>query len=362
MTEKLYYKDAYATVFDAVVRACEEIKNGYAVVLDQTLFYPEGGGQPCDIGVLENTPVTEVHEKDGVIFHHTPTPLPVGQRVRGEINWERRFDLMQNHSGEHILSGIICKKYGCDNVGFHMGRDKITIDLNHRIPEEDLCEIEEKANEAIWKNTPITIAFPEKSLRDSLEYRSKIQLSGEVRIVTSGAYDCCACCGTHVAFAGEIGIIKIVGSQNYKGGTRLELLSGKRALAHYREKNTAADGVGKLLSVSGTEILAAVENHLLERDEMIQQLNRRKNMCFDGIVGQLPEDSENVCYYEAQLSGKDLTSLGDKILTKIGGRAMVLTPSGEGYAFVLLSTHEDARQIVEEMKTLFSCKGGVRQT
>lgn len=358
MTEKLYDKDAYATEFQGVVLSCEETKNGFSVTLDQTLFYPEGGGQPGDRGFLNDIPVTDTHEKGGIIFHETTAAFTSGQKVRGKINWAHRFDLMQNHSGEHIISGIICKKYGCDNVGFHMGRDKITIDFNHKIPTEDLPALEEKANEAIWQNTEIEVSLPTEAALQTLDYRSKILLAGAVRIVKAGEFDCCACCGTHVKSAGEIGIIKIVGVQNYKGGTRLELLSGKRALAHYREKNNAADGVGVLLSVQGTGILEAVQHLLAQREEMTQQISKLKGECFESRIAALPQGATDICYYAADFSGKDLTTFSDGILAKTGSGAMVFTPSGEGYAFVLLRSTGDAREMTEALKKKMTCKGG----
>ena len=176
MTEKLYYRDAYATKFTARVLDCTEEKKHWTVILNRTLFYPEGGGQPADIGVLGGVRVLDVHERGEDIVHTTDKPLPVGAEVEGEIDWEHRFDLMQNHSGEHILSGVICGRYGCDNVGFHMGKESITIDLNTKIPAEDLPYLEEKANEAIWTNTPVGIRYPSKEELAKLEYRSKKEL------------------------------------------------------------------------------------------------------------------------------------------------------------------------------------------
>lgn len=361
MTEKLYYKNAYDTEFKGLVRSCEKGKEGYQIILDQTLFYPEGGGQPGDRGILGGVSVFDVHEKNGEIVHDTEEPLEVGVEVVGEINWAHRFDLMQNHSGEHILSGIICKKYGCDNVGFHMGRARITIDFNTQIPVEDLPWLEEQANQAIWENTPISIAYPNEKELAALEYRSKIELTGEVRIVTAGEYDCCACCGTHVRLAGEIGMIKIVGSQNYKGGTRLELLCGKRALDYYQKIHQAANEVGKALSVQTEEIGAAVQKLLKEKDTYIQELKKWKWEAFSGRIQRLPENTENVLIMENGLGGKDLTSLADLAAEKTCGRAIVLTPTEAGFAFVLVSRKKDAPEIVEDLKKSFDCKGGGKE-
>jgi alanyl-tRNA synthetase len=361
MTEKLYYKNAYETKFKGLVCSCEKGKEGYHIILDQTLFYPEGGGQPVDKGTLGGVSVFDVHEKNGEIIHYAHEPLEVGLEVWGEINWEHRFDLMQNHSGEHILSGIICEKYGCDNVGFHMGRVQITIDFNTQIPMEDLPWLEEQGNRAIWENTPISIFYPNKEELEALEYRSKIELTGEVRIVRAGEYDCCACCGTHVRHAGEIGIIKIVGAQNYKGGTRLELLCGKRALDYYRKIHQAANEVGRALSVQEEKIGSAVQKLLKEKDGYIQELKKWKWEAFLSRIQRLPEDTKNVLIMEDGLGGKDLTALADLAAEKTGGRAMVLTPAETGFAFVLVSRKKDAREIVEELKRSFDCKGGGKE-
>lgn len=361
MTERLYYKSAYDTKFKGLVCSCEKEKEGYHIILDQTLFYPEGGGQPGDKGTLGGVSVFDVHEKNGEVIHYAEEPLEVGIEVVGEIDWEHRFDLMQNHSGEHILSGVICKKYDCDNVGFHMGRARITIDFNAQIPGEDLPWLEEKANQAIWENTPVSIFYPNKKELEALEYRSKIELAGEVRIVTAGKYDCCACCGTHVKLAGEIGMIKIVSTQNYKGGTRLELLCGKRALDYYHKIHQAANEVGRALSVQEEEIGKAVGKLLKEKDTYIQELKKWKWEAFLSRIQRLPEDIENVLIMEDGLGGKDLTTLADLAAEKTGGRAMVLTPTETGFAFVLVSRKKDARGIVEELKKSFDCKGGGKE-
>ncbi|MBR4935000.1 MAG: hypothetical protein IKZ01_03920 [Anaerotignum sp.] len=358
MTEKLYYLDAYATTFKAKVLECTEDKKNWKVVLDRTLFYPEGGGQPADMGTLGGVNVLDVHEKNDVVTHTTDKPLEVGAEVEGVIDWERRFDLMQNHSGEHILSGVICAKYGCDNVGFHMGKEMITIDLNTKIPDEDLPWLEEKANEAIWNNAPVGIRYPSKEELDALEYRSKKELEGQVRIVNVGEYDCCACCGTHVRLAGEVGLIKIISSQNYKGGTRLELLCGKRALQDFRKKNDVAAEAGKLLSVPAEKVDGAVKNVLAERDALNQTLTQLKWKYFSLKAEQVAEGTENILFFGEGLNSKDMTSFADLLLKKGAKRTAVFSPSGDGFAFVLLSNEKDGRDFADAMKEPFACKGG----
>ena len=358
MTEKLYYLDAYATTFKAKVLECTEDKKNWKVVLDRTLFYPEGGGQPADMGTLGGVNVLDVHEKNDVVTHTTDKPLEVGAEVEGVIDWERRFDLMQNHSGEHILSGVICAKYGCDNVGFHMGKEMITIDLNTKIPDEDLPWLEEKANEAIWNNVPVGIRYPSKEELDALDYRSKKELEGQVRIVNVGEYDCCACCGTHVRLAGEVGLIKIISAQNYKGGTRLELLCGKRALQDYRKKNDVSADAGKLLSVPAEKVDGAVKNVLAERDALNQTLTQLKWKYFSLKAEQVAEGTENILFFGEGLNSKDMTSFADLLLKKGAKRTAVFSPSGDGFAFVLLSNEKDGRDFADAMKEPFACKGG----
>lgn len=362
MTEKLFYTDAYATKFTASILSCQKTEEAYYhIILDRTMFYPEGGGQPADQGVLGDATIFDVHEKNGEIIHYSDKPLEVGTEIEGEIDWARRFDLMQNHSGEHILSGIICEKYDCDNVGFHMGKDRITIDFNTQIDVGDFDWLEKRANEAIWNNTPLEIDYPSREDLKFLNYRSKIEILGEVRIVRAGEYDCCACCGTHVRSAGEIGMIKMIGAQNYKGGTRIELLCGKRALLHYGSIHNVASEVGRVLSVPEEKIEDAVNKLIMERDGLTQELKKWKWQFFLAKIERLPDDDENVLIVGDGLSGKDMTALADLVAEKNNGRAMVLTPSESGFAFVLVSRKLDAKEIAEELKKCFDCKGGGKE-
>ena len=228
-TEKLFYADPFLTEFDAKVLACEAGRGGFDVVLDRTAFYPEGGGQPYDTGVLGGVEVSEVHEKAGVVTHKCAAPLPVGETVHGRLDWARRFDHMQQHSGEHICSGLICARYGCDNVGFHMGAESVTIDFNADIPWEELLELEAAANRYIYEDHAIDIQLHRGAELDAIDYRSKKPLEGDVRIVTFPGADCCACCGTHVMRSGQVGIVKFLSVQKFREGVRIELLCGGRA-------------------------------------------------------------------------------------------------------------------------------------
>ena len=228
-TKKLYYDDPFLREFSAQVLSCEEVKGGFSVVLDATAFYPEGGGQPADRGTLGMIRVLDVHEKDGVITHLCDGGFEPGETVKGAIDWARRFDHMQQHSGEHICSGLICERFGCDNVGFHMGADIVTIDFNAEIGWEELMEIEARANRYIYEDHAIDIQFHRGAELEAIDYRSKKPLEGDVRIVSFPGADCCACCGTHVSRSGQVGIVKFLSCQKFREGVRIELLCGERA-------------------------------------------------------------------------------------------------------------------------------------
>ena len=356
-TIKRYYENAYTREFSAEVASCEPKGKAWEVVLAETFFYPEGGGQPADVGTLGDAHVIDVKDKDGVVIHITDKPLQAGEIVEGKIEWKHRFDLMQNHSGEHILSGIICKKYNCDNVGFHMGKDAILIDFNAKIPMEDVPFLEEKANEAIWNNTEVLAYYPSDRELMALSYRSKKELFGDVRILEIPGYDRCACCGTHVAYAGAVGQVKILSLQNYKGGTRLEIVCGMRALADYQEKTENAARISKLLSVPTNKIGDAVEAMRNERDELKQLVSRMKWEKLQQLAAKA-EVAEKLCFFIADLDSKDLVHFADMVLDKTEGTAAVFTNAGTGYAYVLMSRKEDMRALANEMKNAFACKGG----
>ena len=258
MTEKLYYKDSHCLVFDAVVIDCREEKKGYSVVLDRTAFFPEGGGQLADTGTLGGVRVTDVHEKGGDIRHYTNAPLTVGECVHGEIDKEQRLRRMQNHSGEHILSGLVHNTYGYDNVGFHMGAECMIIDFSGELSWEQLMELETKANGVVRQNLPLHIWFPNEAELHALEYRSKLELTENVRIVEIPGVDRCACCAPHVERTGEVGVVKILDSQRHRGGQRVSVICGLDALEDY--EGTA------LVVTHDEELLHAFANRLVVFD------------------------------------------------------------------------------------------------
>lgn len=358
-TEKLYYENSYLRTFTAKVLVCEEQDGNYAIVLNRTAFFPEGGGQPADIGVLNTVNVLDVQEHEGKIVHITDRPLPVGATITGGINWPHRFDLMQQHSGEHIVSGIVHRLFGLDNVGFHMGAKAVTVDFNGELSEDGIALVEYLSNMAVSRNLPISAEYPSPEKLNSLEYRCKKELSGRIRIVTVPEYDLCACCGTHVSRTGEIGAIKLLSSQRYKGGTRVTLMIGSRALADYNEKAQSVNAVSVLLSAKPEEILPAVQRLLAENNALKQQMNSLQEQIMEAKVSALDKDAKNVCLFEDNLGANELRKFCLLLSEKCSGVAAVFSGSGQaGYKYALASANEDVRPIGKKLNQKFSGRGG----
>lgn len=271
-TQKLYLDDSRLQGFRAEVLECREISGGFQVVLDKTAFFAEAGGQPSDSGEIIaldkaiKAKVLKVLELDKVIYHFTNMPLAVGGAVEGQIDWRRRFDFMQQHSGEHIISGIIKNKYGLNNVGFHIGADYVTVDFDGVLTEAALAEIESEANNAVYQNIEVSSYYPEQEQLTKMDFRSKVDREAAIRVVSIPGYDSCACCGMHVSMTCEIGIIKILSAKRYKQGSRIELVSGGRAFKDYGRKHRFAVEASVALSAKPNEVDLALRRLIEERD------------------------------------------------------------------------------------------------
>lgn len=359
-TEKLYYRDPTLTEFTAEVLTCEPGKNGFLVTLDRTAFYPEGGGQPADHGTLGGVAVTDVHEQNGVIFHTCSQALEVGNTVGGRIDWARRFDHMQQHSGEHICSGMICTRYHCDNVGFHLGTDTVTIDFNADITWEGLMEIEAQANRYLWENHPIDIQFHTSPELEALEYRSKKDLEGDVRIVSFPGADCCACCGTHVEHSGQVGIVKFLSCQKFREGVRIELLCGERAWRYLSRVYDQARAVGQRLSVKPQETLAAVER-LEEELTAVKARSTELETGFFAAIAARYEDAGDVLLFQPPMPADSVRRLADAVGKQCGGLAAVFAGEDGKYAYALLRADgADIAPLVREMNGALHGRGGGR--
>ena len=358
-TEKLYYADPFLTEFDARVLACEAEKGGYAVVLDRTAFYPEGGGQPYDTGVLGGVEVSEVHEKAGVVTHKCAAPLPVGETVHGKLDWARRFDHMQQHSGEHIVSGMLCSAFHCDNVGFHLGADTVTIDYNADISWEQVQNIERRANRYIWENHPIHIWYPSPEELAALPYRSKKALEGPVRLTEFPGADLCACCGTHVAASGQVGLVKFVGWQKFRDGVRLELLCGQRALDHLSACWEQSRQIGQSLSVKPEVSFAAVERMQSELLAARERAAGLEAQVFAHTAAEYAGKGDTVLI-TAPLEGDGVRRLCDAVAQTCGGRCAVFSGTDGTYRYALIHAGQDIRPLVKDMNDALHGRGGGR--
>ena len=359
-TEKLYYADPFLTDFTATVLDCQPGKNGYLITLDRTAFYPEGGGQPADHGVLDGAAVTDVHEKNGVILHNVDRSVEIGKTVTGVIDWGRRFDHMQQHSGEHICSGLICERFHCDNVGFHMGADIVTIDFNADIPWEELLEIEAQANQYIYEDHPIDIQSHRGAELDAIDYRSKKPLEGDVRIVAFPGADCCACCGTHVLRSGQVGLVKFLSVQKFREGVRIELLCGKRALNYLARTWEQAKTIGQRLSVKPVDAAAAVER-------LEHELSAAKLRCVQmeesvfAAIAQEQAGRGNVLLFQPPMKPDSVRKLADAAAKTCGGLAAVFAGEGIHYAYALgRADGQDISAQVKAMNAALHGRGGGR--
>ena len=333
------------------------MKGGYAVVLAETAFYPEGGGQPYDTGVLGEANVLEVHEKNGVITHLCDKPFEVGKSVSGKIDWARRFDHMQQHSGEHICSGLICARFHCDNVGFHMGADTVTIDFNADISWEELLEIEQTANLYIHEDHPIDIQFHRGAELDKIDYRSKKPLEGDVRIVAFPGADCCACCGTHVARSGQVGLMKFLSVQKFRDGVRIEMLAGRRAHRYLSACWEQDVHVAQALSVKPTASLAGVERVLAELSALKLRCARLEESAFAQTAAQY-ESKGNVLLFEEEMGGDSLRKLCDAVTKTCGGRCAVFAGADGAYKYAIGHTDGDLRELTKTLNAALSGRGG----
>ena len=358
MTRKLYYEDCHLRKFDAQVLSCTAVENGYEIVLDATAFYPEGGGQACDLGIMGGVSVIDVQERGEEVIHLCEKPLEIGCIVEGVIDYERRFDLMQQHTGEHIVSGIIHRRYGYHNVGFHMGSEMIEIDFDGVIPAEDLREIEQEANGALWQNLPVTCWYPSQEELPHVFYRTKRALPWPVRIVQVPGFDSCACCGIHVAQTGEVGLIKLFTVMGLRGGSRIEMSCGKRALMLLNRAFEQNRLVSQAFSAKWPETGGAakkVNEALAGEKYRASQLQKR---IFDTIAAGYA-DSGNVVHFEPELESAEVRMLADAIAENCGGRAIVFSGSEEtGYAYAMVTREGDLRQLGKEMTLCLNGRGG----
>jgi len=360
-TIKLYEENGYQKEFDAVVEQCLKAEGHdtlYDIVLDRTCFFPEGGGQPSDTGTLGGARVIDVHEKNGLVFHRTDVELAVGAKVHGVIDWERRFSNMQQHSGEHILSGIIHRTHGFDNVGFHIGSEFVTLDFNGVLTEGQLKEAETLANEAVYANLPVDVLYPGQEELGKLLYRSKKEINGRIRIVSIPGCDICACCGTHVRRTGEIGIIKVISAQKYKGGIRISILCGSRALEHFRKTLKSVDDISVLLSAKPDLVSEATEQLLNENDRLKFRIREMSRRLVRERAAHIAPDEGFYIGLEEDLSFEELKELALLLSQKPVDCIVFSGSEEEGYRYAVASSAGDSREISKRINDELNGRGG----
>lgn len=376
MTEtiKLYDMDAYATEFEADIISCEPNKaddKQFDIILNQTLFFPEEGGQSPDMGILGGYRVVDVQIKNGVITHTVETSagdccevekeaeLAAGVHVQGKIDWQHRFYNMQQHSGEHIFSGIVHSRFGFENVGFHLSDSVVTMDFSGVLSPEDIAEVEHEVNVAISKNIPIEVTYPSRDELAQLEYRSKIEIEGQVRIVTVPGYDVCACCAPHVKRTGEIGMLKVMNYQNYKGGIRVSILCGFRALEAFRQK---CDIISELMGIFTTNQEAIVDNVIKLKavnQSLKSELGTAKSALLDYKVAELPTDTDNAVLFECGIDTNTARNCVNALVEKYSGfSAFFMGNDEEGYSFIIGSKNADCNIVAAVLRNKLGARGG----
>lgn len=358
-TEKLYYIDSHLFDFEATVLDCRQVEKGWAVILDRTAFFPEGGGQQADTGFIGAAPVRDVQERGGEILHFCGEALTVGAHLPCRVEREQRLVRMQNHSGEHIVSGLAHRLFGCENVGFHMGEDCMTIDFDRELSWQQLMEVETLANEAVRENLPVLCSFPEGEALEKLEYRSKLDLTENVRIVEIPGIDRCACCAPHVERTGEIGLIKILDAERHRGGVRLSLCCGMLALRDYRVKQENIAAISQALSAKRHETAGAVSRLLSEQQRSKERIAALSMELARLKAERCPVTEGNLCVFDNVLDEVALRELVNLLMEKCGGIAAAFSGSDEtGYRYIMGSRQVDLRRCAKEINRLIDGRGG----
>lgn len=359
MTEKLYYSDSHLFDFNARVVSCRPDGDRFKLELDRTAFFPEGGGQQPDTGLIGNTRVHRADEREGVVEHTVDAYMEPGTEVYCHVDREQRLRRMQNHSGEHIVSGLVHKLYGFDNVGFHMGADCMTIDFSGELSAEQASEVERLANEAVRENIPIKAYFPSPEELAAISYRSKLELTENVRLVEIPGIDVCACCAPHVGYSGEIGLIKILTREKHRGGVRLGVICGMDAYELVCRMQENVTAVSNILSAKREEIAAAVERIAHEKETMSLELAAMSRELVKAKAALYPRTEGNICVFENELNELALRELINLLVPKCDGMAAGFSGSDEeGYRYIISSRSINMRERAKDINAAIKGRGG----
>ena len=358
MTEKLYEKDAYIKEFTATVIDCISADNAFKIILDKTAFFPEGGGQASDVGVLDETEIFDVQIEDETIYHYAKEPIKVGSEIIGKIFFERRFFFMQNHTGEHIVSGIAHRYFGVNNVGFHLSEDFVTVDFDKELSREQLNIVEYLANQTVWQNLPVRAYFPTEEELEKTEYRSKKEIDGAVRLVEIKDTDICACCAPHVKNTGEIGIIKLLDTEKMRGGIRIILKCGNFALQDYKNKYQNVSQISTLLSAKQENAYESVQKLDEKCTIASQKITELKKKIADMAVSAASQN--DTCIFVDGCDVKELQLLADKLHKKFGGIRAVFSENTGNFSFAICAEDDELQELFAKFKSQFTVRGGGR--
>lgn len=358
MTEKLYYRDAYISEFESRVISCEREDERYLAVLEKTAFFPEEGGQYSDTGYLGNSRVLDVKEIDGIIYHYIDSPLAVGSLVKGKIDFDERYEKMQCHTAEHILSGLIHKKHSLNNVGFHLGAEDVTMDISSPLSWNELMEIERLANEAVYANAEVVAIYPTKEEASALEYRSKLDITENLRVIKIGDYDSCACCAPHLRATGEIGLIMILDAVKLRGGMRITIAAGRRAYRIYRKMYENLSEISHALSVPRTETADAVIRTLSAFEEKKLEYKAARSLYFEREAELVERSKENILLTYSDASIEELRIIANKATYKTEGILILLSGKDGDYKYLLSSHSLDLKPEIKKINAALCGKGG----
>ncbi len=357
MTEKIYLTNGMTFSFDALCLSCQEAEDGYLCELSATAFFPGGGGQEADSGTLNGIPVIGMKEEGEAVYHLLAEPIEVGAKVRGEVDAKVRFARMQNHTGEHIVSGLAHSLFGCTNVGFHMGEEGMTVDFDIELNDEQLRIIEDEANAAVWKDLPVNILLPTDEELKSLDYRSKKELSGQVRVVEIEGVDLCACCAPHLDKTGRIGIIKILDHIRWRGGVRIRLLCGLDALEDYRLKYANNKAIAEALKVKQSETAEAFDRYARDVAALKRELTEVRKSLMTLKAENISPTEGNICLFEEGLSAEDMRTVCNILVEKCR-LAAIFTPIDGGYLYTVASKKIPLRGVARQINDAIGGKGG----
>lgn len=370
-TRKIYYEDTHILDFTARVLSCEteESSGNRLIILDQTAFFPEEGGQKADAGTINGIPVLDIQLNGKVLTHILPPAqdadaIDIGSTVTGHVDWEQRFDFMQQHTGEHILSGLAHSRYGCNNASFHLGYEEVTMDFDRVLSWEQIRVLELEANRVIQQNLPISTYFPSPQELQSIAYRSKLDLTEDVRIVDILGVDLCACCAPHADTTGQVGLLKVVGLQNHRGGVRLNILCGMRAIKDYTNRQDYLSDLTVLLSAKPENIGDAVRRLQSESQGRQERINALQAKLLSQRLGALPDPADMTApqplfLFEEKMDVKAIRNAVNAMTEKYDGYCGIFSGSDEdGYFYIAGSTCLDCRKIAALLREKCSAKGG----